>query len=439
MPGRRAWAALVAVTGLAYAPGWGAPFHLDDRGVIVDDPRVHDLATAVASLPDGLRPLLRLTYAGSWALGLGPLGFQLVNLAIHVATVLLVGRLARLATGRADAAWLAAAGFALHPLATEAVAYASGRSASLSTLLVVASLVVWIEGTRAGSLLRVHGFAVVLAVAAALAKETAVLVPLAAAVWDRTVEGTPWRAVPRRIAGLLLVTVALGLGALLHDDVYRLLLAATGQRRFGDGLARTAEGVAYLATRLVRVDRLSIDPGLGLRPVAGASAVLGAGVLVAVAVGARRATLPAVRFGLAGWALHLVLPYAVLVRVDGLNERHAYLADVGLAVAAGAWLAPRLRSRRAWALAVAGLVGLGAATAWRASTYVTEVGLWEATVAASPDNPRAHHNLGVALERAGRRDEARVAYARALVRAPAYAPAQEGLRRVLRPVGADQP
>ena len=41
-----------------------------------------------------------------------------------------------------------------------------------------------------------------LTVLAALAKETAVVTVLAAMLWDRTVEGTPWRRVPRRVAGL---------------------------------------------------------------------------------------------------------------------------------------------------------------------------------------------------------------------------------------------
>ena len=77
-----------------------------------------------------------------------------MNVVIHALNGLLVVELVRLRAGASgverDAArrlgLATALLFALHPLQTEAVTYASGRSASLSTAFALASIVVWARG-----------------------------------------------------------------------------------------------------------------------------------------------------------------------------------------------------------------------------------------------------------------------------------------------------
>jgi hypothetical protein len=220
----------------------------------------------------------------------------------------------------------------------------------------------------------------------------------------------------------------------LHDPTYRLLLGVVGQRPLVDAVVHQLEGVAWVASRVVAVHRLSIDPGLGLQPVS-APAVAAGGLVVAAlaftALGAARRQ-PVVAFGAAWILVHLFVPWVLLPRVDVLNERHAYVALAGaapaVATAVGGALA-RAPGRGGLTIAILALL-LGAATARRNHDYRSERALWEATVRASPGNPRAHHNLGAVHEREGRLDAARASYAAALEREPGYVAARRGLARV---------
>lgn len=437
----RALLLLLGATALAWANGLSTPFQFDDRGVIVEAGRVHDLGRAIVSAGDGLRGLLTVSYAVSWALGGGhPLAFHLGNLAVHLVDVVLVVRLVGLALhDRRDPAAVlgtaaAAVVFALHPLQTEAVTYVSGRSSSLSTMFVLLATLTWVRGVRSGSRLRTWAVAPLLLGSAALTKETAAVLPLGLLAWDLTIERTPWRRALARQAPWVACLGVLGIAAVLHDPTYRLLLGVVGQRPLVDAVVHQLEGVAWVASRLVAAHRLSIDPGLGLQPVS-APAAAGGGLVVAAlaltAVGAARRQ-PAVAFGAAWILVHLFVPWVLLPRVDVLNERHAYVALAGaapaIAAAFGGALA-RAPARGRLTIAILALL-LGAATARRNHDYRSERALWEATVRASPGNPRAHHNLGAVHEREGRLDAARASYAAALAREPGYVAARRGLARV---------
>jgi hypothetical protein len=201
-------------------------------------------------------------------------------------------------------------------------------------------------------------------------------------------------------------------------------------------VAYQIDGAAYLLSRLVLVHRLSIDPGLGLRPPTAAelsTAIALSSVLVVFATRQFRAR-PIAAFGILWFLLHALFPYVLLPRVDVVNERHMYVANAGLFVAAGALWADFiawpgvLPGARRFAAVVAGLLLMG--TALRNLDYRSETALWESTVRVSPGNPRAHNNLGIAYESTGRTVEARTAYARAVFLEPTYLSARRNLERV---------
>src|SRR5437868_9360600 len=92
---RRDVALLVAVALAAYLPSLLGPFHFDDYNVIVNYPTVHSWSALFERASGGVRALLKASYTLNWTLDSGPLGFHLVNIALHAAnTVLLylVGR-----------------------------------------------------------------------------------------------------------------------------------------------------------------------------------------------------------------------------------------------------------------------------------------------------------------------------------------------------------
>ena len=86
-------AALAAA--LAYLPSLAGAFQFDDYNVIIGDPAVHSWGALAADAGTGIRPLLKASYALSWTMGLGAVGFHLFNIAVHAlnaALVVLVGR-----------------------------------------------------------------------------------------------------------------------------------------------------------------------------------------------------------------------------------------------------------------------------------------------------------------------------------------------------------
>jgi tetratricopeptide (TPR) repeat protein len=456
---RAASAIIVAAVLLAFANAWPGAWQFDDFVAIVDEPRVHDWASWWASMP-GMRPLLKASYVLSWRMGAhGPLAFLAQNVVLHVVNALLVAALARrlmasLApdvaaneAGVALAATLAALVFALHPAATEAVTYLSGRSTSLATALWLVALVMWLRDTVRSRAAALAAFA-----AAVAAKETAIAWPLAVLLVEGLRDGR-WRAAVRRSAAPLALA-ALAAGAILAVPAYRRMAAASLALR--DPLANLAvavDGIAYLVGHPLLTLRTDIDPAIApgafgprwwiaavaivavlacgaaaLRP-RGTGDTGGTGVTVAV----RR---PLMGFAI-GWLAIALLPVQSLVaRDDVANDRQLYLALAGPAIVLGIVVA-RWRSRRGVVVAAAALVVvLAAATLVRNRDYADEVTLWRATTAASPGKSRPWNNLGVALAQRGDTAGARRAYERALALDPSDVKARVNLELLGREGGS---
>jgi tetratricopeptide (TPR) repeat protein len=171
---------------------------------------------------------------------------------------------------------------------------------------------------------------------------------------------------------------------------------------------------------------LAPSPGLAdgatLLALLGLAALLAGGVLLwrraarlgpADAAAARAAVLGA------AWWFILLAPTSSLGPSEDLAAEHrTYLALAGLLLAAVAGLdalaARRLPGRGALAAAGAAGLALWAATFARATTWASEVALWEDATRKSPASARAAANHAYALHRAGRTDAAAAEYARAL-------------------------
>lgn len=435
---KRARLALACLTVAVYAVALNSPFQFDDRGAIVRELSVHSLSGALAGLAHSLRALLKLSYALSWALGGGASWpFHVFNLLVHLLNIELVMRLYTAATRR-ELRWpfagllpggvVAGVLFALHPIQTEAVTYVTGRSASLSTCFMLLGLACYVAGARSGR--RLYGWllaplAFVLAMAT---KETSALLPLLLLAWELTVEQTPLRVALRRLGPWFAVWLVVAVALIMHPRYFALLYNALGQRPFVEAWWFQLGGVAYIARRLVLWDSPCIDPGLWLAPpssgvVYGTAALLGLALSWALL---RARVRPLVLFGLMLFVLQLLLVHALLPRVDVINERHAYLANVGLCMALGSLV----RDLKPWLWLVAAV--LAALSVRRNLDYQSEVALWQSTVRSAPSNPRAHNNLGVAYELEGQLIRARVEYAEALKLEPRYVAARENLTRALR-------
>jgi tetratricopeptide (TPR) repeat protein len=403
-------AALVAaVAVLAYLPSLGGPFHFDDYNVIVDYPTVHSWSTLFERAGGGVRAVLKASYVLNWTLDPGPLGFHLVNIALHAAnTVLLflIGR--RLVPDNVrnyfvSPALLAALLFALHPMQTEAVTYISGRSSSLMAAFYLSALLLYLRGAHWA----LSGLLFVLAVAT---RETAVTLP-AALLLIELCRGTAWRTIVQRQAAHWLLLVA-GVAVVLTNPRYFELLAyGYGERSLGGNLLTQIGGVSYLIWHLVGLHDLNIDPALpSITEWSAALAFQFVLLLALFALGvANLRRRPWLAFGILWFFLQLAPTNSIVPRLDVANDRQLYLACWGLFFA----LAVQIDWPRAVAVALCLL--FAGASVIRQLDYRDEITLWEASVRSSPWNARAHNNLGYAYYQAGRKPEAKREFQTALL------------------------
>lgn len=419
--------AVVLAALLAWVSGIDGAFQFDDFNVIVDNPAVHTWAAWWASMP-GIRPLLKASYTLNWTLGPGPLGFHLVNGAIHLVNALLVRRLVEALLERTGvatrhvqhSATASAILFAVHPAQTEVVTYVSGRSnallATFMLLAVLAHVRAW-----AGSAPRRWRFLGALSFAAALAaKENAWVLPWIVVACERYAGGVSWWQSVKRSGALWGVLGLLVCVVFAVPRYWWLLGSSLGTRTLGENLRAQIDGVWYLVSRPLPGWILNIDPDVRLPE--GASGLLAAKACVLLVCGllAWRSgrDRPWVRLGLLWFVIALAATNSVLPRTDLANDRALYVPMIGLAWIVAAALV-RLGDGRRSAIGLSGLVvALIVVTTLRNRDYRSEVALWTATVRHSPEKSRAWNNLGYALEREGRDDEAATAYRRSLALDP---------------------
>jgi protein O-mannosyl-transferase len=429
---------LLAWMAVCYAPALPGPYQFDDRIGVAVDPAAASLSVWSQAPASHVRPLLKASFAlshglGQW-LGHVPLGHRLGNLAIHLATVVVLWRLGvqlavtclpRIAARDAAlGAAIAAALFGLHPLATEAVSYISGRSMSLGTLLACASLIAWMQARSRGPLAW-GAVSLLLAALATFCRETVIFsLPLLVVVWEllrADLAASGRRRMPAALLAML-PFAALAAAALLwmlwHDRYAGLLRMSWWIARVHGSDASLLTGLGYFGAAASLLRYPSIDPDVSAAAISASTRLLASLVVGAALWSAWRWRARQPQWLLAAaWVLGWLLPlYAWPLRHDVVSERHFYPALWGVAWAVGLTLAPALRgpvanAASASVLAVRGvllvtLLVLSSLTIVRNHDYRSEVLLWESAVRSAPDRLRVLNNLGVAYMEAGRWDEA---------------------------------
>jgi hypothetical protein len=399
-------ALLVGAVLLAYANALGGPFQYDDWWQIVDRPMAHGLPAWWQSLP-GVRPLLKLSFALNWMASPAPLGFHVVNIVLHAINALLVWALARrwlarLAPGLADpgrASFVTALIFALHPAATEAVTYISGRSMSLMATFFLASM--WTRETaddrRWRRLLSPLLFALALAV-----RETAAILPLVL-LWLTLCSGHGWRAAFNSIRPQLAVLLAANALVVATPGYRHFFAASFDTRGLVEQLLGQARAHAYLVSHPLFGLDTNIDPDL-LAPARADSLAVAVWIallaLVALAWASRR-RWPWLGFGIGWYLLQLLPSNSFIPRFDLANDRHLYLALIGPALILAVFLVRLGSSGLQTVLVLALAATLATATIRRNQDYRSELALWQETVRSSPGKARPWVNLGYARQQAG--------------------------------------
>ena len=415
--------ALGVLVAVSYVPALSGAFVWDDV-IFAEEPVIHAVSglRSIWFSPADIKNeghYWPLVYTSFWLehklWGLNPAGYHAVNIALHLATCLLLWRL--LERLRVPGAAVIAAVFAVHPVHVESVAWIIERKDVLSALFYLTAVLVWVrfvEEPRPGR----YALALALFTAGLLSKSVVVTLPVALLIWHWWQHGRVTRIDLLRLAPFVAVAVAVTAGDLsFYTSREPLELGYTFAER---ALIASRALWFYAGNLLWPADLAVIYPLWEID----AGDLLAWTYLVAAAALAAGLWLARRRIGrgpLAGVLYFAVTLGPVLGFVDYgymqfsfVADRFQYLAGIGVLAALiggaahGVGKLPAGWQRGALGVAAAGVVVLvlGVLTWRQAGVYRDEVTLFSHVVAHNPQARDAHLNLGNALIEAGRYEEA---------------------------------
>jgi len=404
--------------------------------------------------------------------GQSPAVMHATNMMLHALNALLVYFLVRALFSRPAVALLTALLFAVHPVASEAVAPVAGRADLLATAcLLTAGLLALYASRRRGLFILAGGLGIAaVTFLGGLSKESVFIAPLltvAVLGADRLRHvGSPKQDREYLMTGITMASIQAFVLAMIMilrfgilGYVYRTAPPSTPSTaylafvnnplQFAEPLDRilTALRVAVMgAGKLILPLSLSADYSYNQIPV---SQGVGAAELLALAFAAIYLGLvvwtarrfPPVMFALTWSALTYLIVSNLLLPIGTIfGERLLYLPSIGFALLVALGIArlagstPRRRAAAA-ALAVILVFLYGGRFVARAADWADDETLFRATVVASPDSAKAHSNRGFTLQRAGRIEEAITAFRKALEIAPGLTGAGVSLARCYMALG----
>lgn len=412
--------ALLVLTVAAYAPSLRGPFLWDDglnltRNRLVTEPGKLSRIW-FSTEPADYYPVTFTVFRFQWLFwGHKPLGYRIVNLALHVANALLLWQIFRRL--ELPAAWLGAALFALHPVNVATVAWISELKNLLAFAFAALSVLAWL---RYDETLRRMWLATSLgAFLLALLSKTAVA-PL-----PFVLLGITWwrqkRLAWREVAPFFALALVLGLVTLWFQQHRVLETALVRRADFWTRLADAGTAVwFYLWKAVAPLNLCLIYPRWETNWIPTAVLVL---VLVWCWLRSRGLFL-----ALAGF---VTMMFPMLGLFDQGFFAYAPVSDHWQYLALPVLCAlPAARTVR-WPVAALAVVTCCVLTAGRARLYGDDVALWRDTLQKNPQAWVAHFNLGLAHADRGEFSLAEGCYREALRLNPNHAEAHNNLGNLL--------
>lgn len=432
---------------------------IKELGIFSDTSRILDLSIN-ADIKHNmiLRPVAYATFALNYALhGLDVRGYHLANLLIHSANGLLVYLLVRLllrsgemTSGRRDESSSAgqvphllplfcALLFICHPLQTQAVTYIIQRITSLVTLFCLGSLVLYIHArlcTKLPPRIACYLLSLLAAILAMKTKENAFTLPVVITLCEFIFFGGSFA---KRLAGLIPFLLTM---TIIPLNLMQLssLAAPTDADAIVDSIHlvnfRGVSSLDYLMTQfgvIVTYLRLLVlpigqnfDHDYPLQKTFFSPAVISPLVMLLLILGAATLLLRMARdrqpaeqnlyritaFGCFWFFITLAVESSIIPIDDLIFEHRVYLPSAGFFMSglagftiAFARLTGRSLHTSGVALAVLCLVivALSAASIARNRVWDDRITFWSDVAAKSPNKPRVHKYLGLALFDSGRK------------------------------------
>ena len=420
MRGKWKWrAALCGITLAAYANSFSLGLAFDAKAIVTNDRRIHELTTENLGLifqkdywwpvsSDRLyRPLTMLSYLANYAVlgsGESPAGYHATNFLLHVANVWMFFELALLLFGGVEAAFFAAALWAVHPVNTECVTNVAGRADLLCAAGLLGALLLYVRGSR---------WVFAAALLAAFSKETGAVLAGLMLLWDLSFGAGGWRPewrkrAPAYAAALAALAILLCARALVfrslpwpEESFIANPIVAAG---FWAGRFTAVKVIGMYLGLLVFPWQLSSDHSYNQIPVSGwtdgaawLSLAVVASILVAVLLRYRRDRL---MFWAAGFTGILLLPTANLLFPIGtiMAERFLYLPSAAFAVAVVSLAIRWKPSHRQLQVGLWLLIGIFTCRTWaRNPAWNDDLTLAQADIQSAPGSAWLHQIVGAAL------------------------------------------
>ncbi len=369
--------------------------------------------------------------------GPNPAAMHVINVLFHVLNSTLLLRLIFRWSNDLWPSAIVATLFALHPLHVESVAWISERKDVLSTFFGLLSLLAYTRFAQSPAaqnpkptltipLSRDFAFAIIWFVLSLLAKPMLVTLPFVFVLLDiwpfnrASIEKSVQllRLLGEKWAFLILSFIACVITFLAQRSVS---VVSLDRLPFLDRIANaTVAYAAYIGKTIWPTKLAVIYPLNGAPPASSViiALLVLAGISAAVFVGRKSAP-----YLLVGWCWFLgtLVPVIGLVQVgaQALADRYMYVPMIGLLIAFAFGAAHVVRRRRIpIAVAIVGgnalTIGCLFGTFFQLSYWRDSETLFRRALAVTGPNEIAEMNLGIALENAGRKDEALVQYYRAL-------------------------
>ncbi len=468
--GRKFIPLLVVAAGLlAYHNSFTGPFIFDDVLWIKENPNIRHLwpiwdvlSPPPSPLMNG-RPVVNFSLAVNYALGgYNVWGYHALNLTIHILAGLTLFGIVRQTLRQpplrerfgaaADGLALATALiWTVHPLQTESVTYVIQRAESIMGLFYLLTLYCFIRGAASPLPRLWYGLCLGACALGMATKEVMVSAPLMVMLYDRAFVSGSFREAWRRRRPLYL-----GLSATWILEGFVVVSAGTFAK---------AAVMAPHAWGFTWWEYLLTEPGVILYylrlaawpypvcfdycgwPLAGTGlSTLLPTLVMAILLGATAWTCKTnSAWGVLGaWFFLILAPSSSIIRLDSPAYEHRMYLPLAAVVTGAVVIAFVLGKRllRNQSDSVLGCVAcafvvvpLAVLTIQRNRDYNSEITIWQDTVDKRPNNPRAHNNLGVALDHAGRTPEAIEHLERVLRITPDYAEAHNNLGKALAQVG----
>jgi len=421
---------LFILTLLAYSNSFHAGLVIDNRPLILGDPRIREATFGNLGLifrhtywwPVGevglYRPATTLSYLFNYAL-LGnaeqPLGYHCINFLLHFFNVLLVYALALRLLRRFWPAVFVSALWAVHPVLTESVTNIIGRSDLLAAMAVLSGFLMYLKSADSDTWQRYAWLAGLMAVTTVgvFSKESAVAILGVVALYEFAFWGER-----KQLRGLVPGCIAIGIPilAMLYQRAKVLTASMPAHYSFVDNPLRGAHSVQARLTAIAVMARyvwflvwpakLSTDYSYSQIPIAtgtlhdwvGWTAVIVVFAMVLIQFNRNRLCF---FFGM--FAFVTFLPVANLLFLTGtiMAERFLYLPTVGFAacvVVTVYAIQDRIRVRTLAPFALCLFIACLATRTWvRNLDWQDELTMAVASVRTSPNSFKAHFNLATQL------------------------------------------